>query len=318
MKYKALGIGILLSIICGFQINAQNDDLPILKGPYLGQKPQGELPEPFAPSILVSENAIHGNIAFFPNGKEIYWIFHSPDYGQNPPAIHFVKQVDGIWTKPEVLEFSGEYGAGTISISPDGTKLFFNSKRPWPHSWGKQPSGNLLEAMKIWYVERIGDRWGAPNPLEKRNNQNIIGVSSTLDGTLYTHGVKRIRIKNGQYLEWDQLDHPINVGRIPGGNPYVSPDESYILFNKKWLGKFGYGIFISYRTKDDRWTEPINLLERLNAPRGGSQPVVTPDGKYLFYYAKGKFYWVDAKIIEELKTQKIKNRRNKNEKKGTY
>jgi hypothetical protein len=48
------------------------------------------------------------------------------------------------------------------------------------------------------------------------------------------------------------------------------------------------------------------LLERLNAPRGGSQPVVTPDGKYLFYYAGGKFYWVNAKIIEEIKPKELK------------
>jgi len=95
------------------------------------------------------------------------------------------------------------------------------------------------------------------------------------------------------------------VGRILGGNPFISKDESYILFNKKWPGKRGYGIFISYRTQDDLWTKPINLLERLNTPRGGSHPFVSPDGKYLFYYAAGKFYWVDAKIIEDLKPKEL-------------
>jgi hypothetical protein len=197
VKYKTLCIGMFLSIICGFQINAQNDDFPVLKGPYLGQKPPGELPEPFAPSILVSENTIHGNIAFFPDGKEIYWIFHPPDYGQNPPAIHFVKQVDGIWTKREILEFSKEYGAISICISPDGTKLFFNSKIPWPDSWDQQSSRKNLETYKIWYVERVGLGWRAPKPLDQRINQNLMGVSSTRDGTLYTHGIKRIRLKNG-------------------------------------------------------------------------------------------------------------------------
>ena len=68
----------------------------------------------------------------------------------------------------------------------------------------------------------------------------------------------------------------------------------------------GYGIFISYQTPDDRWTKPINLLKRLNTTKGGSQPVVTPDGKYLFYYALGKFYWVNAKIIKEFKPQESK------------
>jgi hypothetical protein len=133
-----------------------------------------------------------------------------------------------------------------------------------------------------------------------------MGVSSTRDGTLYTHGIKRIRQKNGQYTEWEQLGHRLDVGRIPGGNPYISPDESFIVFNRKWPGKRGYGIFISYRTRDDQWTEPINLLERLNTPKGDSQPIVAPDGKYLFYYVGGKFYWVDAKIIEDLKPKELK------------
>jgi len=301
VKHRAICIAIVLSIIFVISSHAQQNDFPVLKGPYLGQKAPGELPEAFAPSIIFSENAVHGQIAFYPDGKEIYWIFHPATYGQNPPTINFIKRVDGQWTKPGILEFSKEYGAISICISPDGTKLFFNSKRLWPDSWGQQPPGNNLEAYKIWYVERVGLGWGVPKPLDQRINQNLGGVSSTNDGTLYTHGIKRIRIKNGKYTEWEQLGHPLDVGRILGGNPYVSPDESYIFFNKKWPSRFGYGIFISYRTRDDRWTEPVNLLEKLNAPRGGSQPVVTPDGKYLFYYSGGKFYWVDAKIINDLK-----------------
>ena len=295
-----------MSLIFVLNGPAQQADFPVLKGPYLGQKPPGELPEAFAPSVVFSENAVHGQIAFYPDGKEIYWIFHLATYGQNPPAINFIKQVDGQWTKPEILEFSREYGAISICISPDGKKLFFNSKRPWPSSWSRQPPGNNLEAYKIWHVERVGLGWGAPKPIDRRINQNLGGVSSTLEGTLYTNGIKRIRIKDGQYTQWEQLGHPLDVGRILGGNPYVSPDESYILFNGKWPGKFGYGIFISYRTRDDRWTEPINILERINAPRGGSQPLVTPDGKYLFFYAGGKFCWMDAKVINDLKPGDLK------------
>jgi hypothetical protein len=301
MKQKAIFIGLIFSVLLAFKGYPQQDDFPVPEGPYLGQTPPGELPEAFAPSIIFYENAIHGNIAFSPDGKEIYWIFHPPTYGQDPPAIQIIKQVNGQWTKPGILEFSKEFGAMNICMSPDGKKLFFTSKRLWLPSWGKQPAGNTLEAYKTWYVERVGTGWGKPKPLDRRINQNFMGVSSTNDGTLYTHGIKRIRIKNGQYTEWEQLGPPLNVGRILGGNPFISPDESYILFNRRWPGRVGYGICISYRTRDDDWTEPLNLLEKIDAPRGGSQPIVTPDGKYLFYYSGGKFYWMDAGIIEDLK-----------------
>ena len=308
MTFIIVFISVLtINTICHVQENEdQPSDFPVIKGLYLGQEPPGELPQVFAPSIIFSENAIHGQIAFHPNGKEIYWIFHSPTYALNPPRINCIKQIDGYWTKPWIVPFSKRYGAINISISPDGKKLYFNSNRPWPSSWGKQPTDNMIGVYKIWYVERMDSGWGEPKLLDKNINQILGSISSTGDGTLYTHGIKRARIKNGKYTNWEQLRQPLNIGRITGGHPYISPDESYILFNRKWPGMRGYGIFISYRTKTDSWTEPFNLLEKLGAPRGGSQPVVSPDGKYLFYYSGGKFYWVDARIIADHKPKDLK------------
>ena len=89
----------------------------------------------------------------------------------------------------------------------------------------------------------------------------------------------------------------------------VSPDERYLLFNARWPDKRGYGILISYRSRDDHWTEPLNFLEKLNAPRGGSQPAVTPDGRYLVYYAGGGFHCVDARIIEDLRPNESNTQR---------
>jgi hypothetical protein len=43
-------IFVILILICG--VYAQQDDSPVLKGPYLGQKPPGQIPEVFAPGII--------------------------------------------------------------------------------------------------------------------------------------------------------------------------------------------------------------------------------------------------------------------------
>ena len=60
-----------LLITASFQKElAEDDDFPVLEGPYLGQKPPGKIPELFAPSILFSENPIHGQIAFYPDDAE--------------------------------------------------------------------------------------------------------------------------------------------------------------------------------------------------------------------------------------------------------
>jgi len=308
MNKKAFFILVMLLIVSFGISYAQEkpNDFPVLKGSYLGQKPPGEVPSAFAPEIISSDNAVHGHIAFTPDGDEINWIFLLPDYGKNASVINVVKRVNGIWTKPQITEFSEKCRAVNISISPDGKKFFFNSNRPWPDSWGKQPPEKTFETYKVWYMERTRTGWGEPRLLDHKINPHIMGVHSTIDGTLYTHGIKRTRKTNEVYSDWEKVGYPLNIGMSPGGNPYISPDESYILFNKKWPGKQGSGIFISYRTKTDTWTKPINLLEKLGAARGGSQPIVSPDGKYLFYYSGKRFYWVDAKIIKELKPKVLK------------
>ena len=55
MKQKAVMAGILFSILFVFSSHAQQDDFSVLKGPYLGQKPPGLVPEIFAPSIVSIE-----------------------------------------------------------------------------------------------------------------------------------------------------------------------------------------------------------------------------------------------------------------------
>lgn len=92
-------------------------------------------------------------------------------------------------------------------------------------------------------------------------------------------------------------------GPLKGGHPYVSPDESFVFYNDDWPGVRGYGVYVSFRREDDTWTDGVNIFERLGLARGGSAPVLSPDQKYLFYYAAGRFWWIDAGIIEELRLE---------------
>ena len=52
MKSKVNLFGIFLFSILVFSSYAQQDDFPVLKGPYLGQKPPGLTPQLFAPGII--------------------------------------------------------------------------------------------------------------------------------------------------------------------------------------------------------------------------------------------------------------------------
>ena len=90
--------------------------------------------------------------------------------------------------------------------------------------------------------------------------------------------------------------------------PFIAPDESYLLFASSRPGAISKetDICISFRNDDDSWSEPQFLSEKVNNGFTTAFPYVTSDGKYLFFLRFNErgtdaFYWVDARILEEMK-----------------
>jgi Tol biopolymer transport system component len=69
-------------------------------------------------------------------------------------------------------------------------------------------------------------------------------------------------------------------------------------------------LFISFRNRDGTWRDAIRLGRNINSDAHEVCPVVTRDGKYIFFISmksgKPQMYWVDAKIINELKPEELK------------
>ena len=56
------------------------EDFPVLKGPYLGQKPPGKQRKIFAPGIVSTGYNEHG-VSFTPDGMELYFRLLGPPHG---------------------------------------------------------------------------------------------------------------------------------------------------------------------------------------------------------------------------------------------
>lgn len=69
-------------------------------------------------------------------------------------------------------------------------------------------------------------------------------------------------------------------------------------------------LYISFQEEKGSWTEPINMGKPINSNKLEFCPMISPDGKYLFFSSRRRgnedIYWVDAKVIENLKPQEIK------------
>lgn len=301
-----------------------DDELPILSGPYLGQKPPGTQPEIFAPGIVSTG---HGERcpAFSPDGKEMFYCI----YGAPFSVFVHMKEINGRWTKPRVAPFSGRY-PGEMTISPDGNTIVFSSNEPYENS----PS---INDYWTWIVKREGSGWGKPEPLGRAvNSEGYAGYPYLSNsGNLYFfsnhesgRGGADIYIsewKDGQYQEAQILDDSIN-SNLDEVDPAVAPDESYIIFSRR-KDDGVLDLFISFRKEDGYWTEAKNMGEKINSDASDYCPIISADAKYIFFTSKrslfpsfsetpltfaekirilnspgngdADIYWVDARIIED-------------------
>ena len=106
MNVKAAFWEIGIFVVFMMSSCAQQDDFPVLKGPYLGQKTPGLTPEVFAPGILNTKKMGAFCSVFSPDGNEFYFVYYEKE-NDNSGGIAWMKRINGVWTKPEMVRFIG-------------------------------------------------------------------------------------------------------------------------------------------------------------------------------------------------------------------
>ena len=308
MKRKRL-VFVLICFVGLIMIGcAKQDEFPVLKGPYLGQKPPGMTPEIFAPGIVSTKEYSEGGITFSPDGDAIY--FSRSNHNLSTWGIMVSRKTGQRWTKPEVAPFSGQHIDFEPHVSPNGKRLFFN----------RFDANDTTIQDGIWMTQKSKDGWGEPIFVGKGMN-----ATSTLDGTVYVtdrsrpyeeQGIVKTRVIDNRFAPFEWQEGGVNASapeRKAGRHPFISPDESFIIFDSYKKGTDDTGrLFVCFRHEDGTWSQAIDLGDEINfAPVVCAS--VSPDGKYLFFCShrghpnkKCDIYWVDAKVIEELKPEASK------------
>ena len=282
---------------------------PDVSGPYIGQKPPGMAAELFAPKIISTDQSEIGSV-FSPDHDEFYFTTWTKETGTE---ILVARQVDGVWTAPEVASFSNHPSDVDVAINVDGTKVFFGTRRPRPGEVEDRRDG-----FDIWYANRTETGWGKEEYLGPVVNSGKSQVYPTVarNGTLYFQAVReegygkadiyRSRLVDGVYQMPENLGPIVNSEHYEG-DVYVAPDESYMIVSI--YGReddIGDGdLYVSFRNPDSTWSPPKNMGPGTNSDKRDFCPMVTPDGKYLFFSSKrlgvGDIFWVDADVIEALR-----------------
>ncbi len=307
MKTRVVIIA-LWALLVLFSGCSTGKDFPVLKGPYLGQKPPGKKAEIFAPGIISTEDNdyIYG---FFCDGTLVLFDRTPVDLEEWQPAIYRMESKNGAWTQPNDSAYKGEPWYQYYTSAPEGEVVYF--------SW----KGSSAD-VNIWQVRKTSHGWAEPVELPFPVNSHGLDTypSVTEEGTLYFfsdrengfggHDIYRSPLIKGKHTTAENLGMSINT-QNDEVDPFIAPDESYIIFCSRSLDGFGgFDLFIAFLKSDGTWTEPVNMGNGINTSAFDWAPYVTPDGKYFFFNSmqNGNWdvYWVNAGIIEALKPDEIK------------
>jgi hypothetical protein len=259
-----------------------------ISGPYLGQEPPGMEPLIFAPDFISSPEFNEFSGSFSPDGNEYYFYRFSPT---SEAELLFSKVVNGKWSVPEQLAVTAEFVAFQPYVTLDNQRLYF--------AWGYPvPAGQ--PQFPYFFVDRTENGWSEPNYA----GQGMF-LSSSQDGQLYTTDMSsrsvngmtylaKITVIEGVFTDYERLHIETSWGSP--AHPCIASDGSYILFDVE----SGNHLFVSFKNANGAWGEPVDLTNHGFDPMAGGA-YISPDGEYLFFSLNKDIWWVDIKLIENLR-----------------
>lgn len=286
---------------------------PLPQPDYLGQPLPGLVPELFAPGI-VSTDAIELNGVLSADGREFYFT----RVVEGLDTMHQMTRVDGQWGAARELMLFPDHRrveSADMVLSSDGQELYFLASYDRA---GTGPTANY----DLWISRRENGGWtlaellGPPISTAAHEFYPVLGA----DGSLYFNSNRsgEDAIYRSQRRPDGRFDAPVKFGpstvAVDAGDMALAPDESYLVMTAgPFPGSRGLGdVHVSFRRADGSWSDLIRLDDTINTPDHEWCPMVTRDGRYLFFSrlrgpagppwaasTVGDVYWVDARILDK-------------------
>lgn len=240
----------------------------------------------FGDEVFGANTGDYGS-SFTPDGGAVFFTRALPDSSNE--AIYLVRRDGGRWGEPELAPFSGEFHDKEPYVAPDGSRVYFASRRPVR---GTSPRDDL----DIWYVESTDGGWGDPvhvDAVSSAYNDDYPAVAA--DGTLVFARNDDdddidlwIAYPSGEGLgRARRFARPIN-SVYAEADPWIAADGNKIVFSSPRLTSTAQGqgdLYVIHRLADG-WTPAASLGVNVNSIAHEYGPELSPRGD-AFYFSRG-------------------------------
>ena len=233
---------------------------------------------------IISTNGFEFGTSISPDEKEMFFIKGIAGFRRT--VLVYSEWKDGYWSTPKIAPFSGRYRDMNPYHSKDGKRLYFTSNRP--------SSNPELKGSNLWYVDKTSEGWSEPKLVEGKVNDQYEIVYPTVqaDGTIHfvswsrpgSQGgdIFRSKLDNGAYSTPERVDE-LNTPQSDA-DPEISSDGQFMFLTSQRPGGFGhYDLYVFKKKENGQWGEGTNLGPRVNSRNMDSDPILSPDGKTLYF-----------------------------------
>lgn len=206
---------------------------------------------------------------------------------QSPARIYLTRHTLRGWSTPVLAVRGFDAWHAGAAVSPDGSRLYFESTRRDSAVMGRQDSD-------LWVADRQRDRWSNVRPVgppfdSPHNEHNVtissrgtICINSNRPGITAGHDILCARrLANG----WED-PRPLGAAVNSASReiaPFIDPDERFMIFSSNRPGGAGdYDLYVSVN-RNGEWQPATSLGARVNSDASESNPAVSRDGRLLLF-----------------------------------
>lgn len=232
----------------------------------------------------------------------------SPEFAETKRYIQECKYAKSMMSKPVPVtitnlgkEINSRYEEYAPSVTADGSKLYFTSRRSSTTGGKVDEKGDYKFYEDIFFSQKdASGMWMEAEKVEgKVNTETHDGILSIApDGNgmyVYKNDGKvsgdiffsQRDANSGEFGEAISLSYPINTKNRFESSTSITEDGQFLYFVSEREKGFGRGdIYVSQRV-NGIWSEPKNMGNVINTPGDEKFVFIHPNGKVVFFASNG-------------------------------